>query len=87
MESAFTADERLRFAVTIEARVGPPQQIIEDFVREHAVDLIVMGTHGRRGLSHLFLGSVAERIVRLSPCPVLTMHAEGHSEGASEPAA
>ncbi len=36
-------------------------------------DLIIMGTHGRTGLSHLFLGSVAERIVRRSTCPVMTI--------------
>jgi len=38
-------------------------------------DLVVMGTHGRRGLSHLVLGSVAERIVRAAPCPVMTTRA------------
>jgi universal stress protein A len=37
------------------------------------VDLIVMATHGRTGLSHLLIGSVAERVVRTSPCPVLTI--------------
>ncbi len=42
---------------------------------ERRVDLIVMGTHGRRGFKHLLLGSVAERVVRLAPCPVLTLHA------------
>ncbi|NIO09739.1 MAG: universal stress protein, partial [Deltaproteobacteria bacterium] len=36
-------------------------------------NLIVMGTHGRTGLQHMLLGSVAERVVRLSPCPVLTV--------------
>jgi hypothetical protein len=38
-------------------------------------DLIVIATHGRTGLSHLFLGSVAERVVRAAPCPVLTVRA------------
>jgi universal stress protein A len=37
------------------------------------VDLIIMGTHGRTGLPHLLLGSVAERLVRLAPCPVLVV--------------
>ena len=41
---------------------------------EQRVDLIVMGTHGRRGLQHFFLGSVAEHVVRESPIPVLTVH-------------
>jgi universal stress protein A len=42
---------------------------------ERRVDVIVMGTHGRTGLKHLLLGSVAEKVVRLAPCPVLTVHA------------
>lgn len=46
---------------------------ILDYAREAAVDLIVMGTHGRRGVRHLLLGSVAEEVVRLARCPVLTI--------------
>jgi nucleotide-binding universal stress UspA family protein len=50
-------------------------------------DLIVMGTHGRTGLAHVFLGSVAERTLRRAPCPVLTVHSdeeeeEGQGDGA-----
>ncbi|MDE0205602.1 MAG: universal stress protein [Candidatus Tectomicrobia bacterium] len=51
---------------------APAQQIVETARREGA-DLIVMGTHGRTGLSHLLIGSVAERVVRLAPCPVLVV--------------
>lgn len=47
--------------------------IILDFAEDQEVDLIVMGTHGRRGLGHLVLGSVVERVVRFSNCPVLTV--------------
>jgi nucleotide-binding universal stress UspA family protein len=47
--------------------------VILDYAKEFDVDLIVIGTHGRRGLGHLFLGSVAEEVVRLSSCPVLTI--------------
>jgi nucleotide-binding universal stress UspA family protein len=46
-----------------------------------AADLIVMGTHGRTGLAHVFLGSVAERTLRTAPCPVLTVPA--HEKAAS----
>ena len=52
---------------------GPPFQMIVDMAaREHAA-LIVMGTHGRSGLDRIMLGSVAERVIRLAPCPVLTV--------------
>ncbi len=52
---------------------GEPWQQVLNVAKERDVDLIVMGTHGRRGLSRVFLGSVAEKIVRLSPVPVLTV--------------
>jgi universal stress protein A len=62
---------------TIEVRravvMGSPfRKIIETAEAEH-VDLIVMATHGRTGLRHLVMGSVAERVVRTAPCPVLTI--------------
>jgi len=50
---------------------GVPFQSIIEVAKERQVDLIVMGTHGRTGVSHVLLGSVAERVVRLAPCPVL----------------
>lgn len=50
---------------------GIPFQIIVDTARDKKVDLIVMGTHGRTGIPHALIGSVAEKVVRLSPCPVL----------------
>jgi nucleotide-binding universal stress UspA family protein len=86
LEATLTADERTRFGVTIEVRIGGAAEIIEQFAGEQRVDLIVMGTHGRRGLSHMLLGSVAERLVRNAPCPVLTTHAEP-AKAASESAA
>jgi nucleotide-binding universal stress UspA family protein len=50
---------------------GTPYQSIVDHAKEWHADLIVMGTHGRTGLSHALTGSVAERVVRLASCPVL----------------
>lgn len=47
---------------------------ILNLAAEQHIDLIVMGTHGRKGVSHFLLGSVAERVVRESPVPVLTIH-------------
>ena len=52
---------------------GPPAAAIADYAREGGFDLIVIGTHGRTGLSHAVLGSVAERVQRTAPCAVLTV--------------
>ena len=54
---------------------GDPAERVLETARGLAADLIVMGTHGRKGLSRLVLGSVAERVVRESPVPVLTVRA------------
>jgi nucleotide-binding universal stress UspA family protein len=59
--------------VELRVEVGHPVEQILDVVTRDDVDLIVMGTHGRTGLAHAVLGSVAERVVRLAPCPVLTV--------------
>ena len=55
------------------ANRGAPERLIIELAKQKHADLIVMGTHGRRGLSHLLLGSVAERVVRTAECPVLTV--------------
>ncbi len=62
-------------SVTVETYVdlGPPFWAICQAVEKYQVDLIVMGSHGRTGLAHVFLGSVAERVVRHSSCPVLVV--------------
>ena len=49
---------------------------ILEYAEDNDVDIIVIGTHGRRGLGHIFLGSVAEELVRLAPCPVFTIREE-----------
>lgn len=54
-------------------KTGMPWGGILDAISEEGPDLVVMGTHGRRGVSHVLLGSVAEKVVRLSPVPVLTV--------------
>lgn len=56
-----------------ELRNGSPVAHIEEYAKEKGIDLIVMGTHGRSGFSHLLLGSVAENVVRQAPCSVLTV--------------
>jgi nucleotide-binding universal stress UspA family protein len=52
---------------------GAPFRQIVDAAKTRQADLIVMGTHGRTGMQHLLIGSVAERVVRLAPCPVMVM--------------
>jgi nucleotide-binding universal stress UspA family protein len=58
-------------------QAGAPYERILAVAKESGVDLIAMGTHGRRGVSRFMLGSVAERIVRMSPVPVLTVALPG----------
>lgn len=61
------------YPVELRVLVGHPfERILETAVHEK-VALIVLGTHGRTGLAHAIMGSVAERVVRLAPCPVLTV--------------
>ena len=54
---------------------GRPAHAIVEFAKEGGFDLIVMGTHGRTGVSHIVMGSVAEGVLRRAPCPVLTVRA------------
>ena len=78
-EALLTADDRhvLRAkAVTITSEQTAPT--IVEYARAHHIDLIVIGTHGRRALARLVMGSVAERVVRTAPCPVLTVHSLAH---------
>ena len=65
--------------VTTAVESGTPYRAILDYADEHDVDVIVMGTHGRRGIDRYLVGSVTEKIVRLSEIPVLTVRM-GESE-------
>lgn len=57
---------------------GSPKVEIVAYARKNSIDLIVLATHGRSGLAHVLMGSVAENVVRSAPCPVLTVRPEGH---------
>ena len=57
---------------------GTPFLEIIRYAKEHEIDLIVIGTHGRSGVAHMLMGSVAEKVVRKAPCPVLTVRPKGH---------
>ena len=69
--------ETFRGTWEVEIAVGRPADAIVRLALERNADLIVMGTHGRTGLGHMVLGSVAEKVVRLAPCPVLTVKYAG----------
>jgi nucleotide-binding universal stress UspA family protein len=58
------------------AHRGSPERTIVDVAARKGADLIVMGTHGRTGLAHVLLGSVAERVVRAAHCPVISVKPE-----------
>lgn len=55
---------------------GTPHRQIVEYAADHGIDLVVMGTHGRTGLGRMLLGSVTEKVVRVSPVPVLTIRPE-----------
>jgi universal stress protein A len=62
--------------VDVKIAVGKPAEEILRVANEEAVDLIVMGTHGHTGLTHVLLGSTAETVLRSAPCPVFAVRAE-----------
>ncbi len=72
--------EEIRDDMDIEAIVtqGIPFAEIISVAKEKEIDMIVIGSHGRTGLSHMMLGSVSEKVVRKAPCPVLTVRQPGH---------
>jgi nucleotide-binding universal stress UspA family protein len=76
LERALPESERKRYRAELVTVVGSPFGEILNYARKNNVDLIVMGTHGRGGLAHMIVGSVAERVVRFAPCPVLTVRAQ-----------
>jgi universal stress protein A len=64
--------------VTVAVRSGSPWNEIAALAKEEQSDLIIIGTHGRTGLGHMFIGSTAERVVRHAPCPVLVVREREH---------
>jgi nucleotide-binding universal stress UspA family protein len=67
--------------------IGMTANQIAGYAEKHDIDLIVMGTHGRRGVAHLLLGSVAEHVVRIATCPVLTVPANRAAASVRAPVA
>lgn len=78
LDQLLTREEREKYRAAFAIRVGSPFAEIVEYARKEAIDLIVMGTHGRGAIAHLLIGSVAENVVRKAPCPVLTIPTRGH---------
>ena len=78
LDECLTAQDKDRYHAVLSTRSGvAAEQILERLREEPRIDLVVMATHGRGGVSRLMMGSVAERVVRAAPCPVLTLN--GHA--------
>lgn len=74
MTGEIADDWKTMLKIVCSCRVGEPVGEIMQYVDTHNIDLIVMGTHGRTGMAHVLIGSVAEKVIRLAKCPVLTVH-------------
>ena len=69
--------------ITRRIEIGIPSQAIQTVAQTTAANLLVVGTHGRTGLDHILIGSTAERVVRMAPCPVLAVKADKGDTGAT----
>jgi universal stress protein A len=78
-------DRRTLAAKTIVLTSNSPAQSIVSYANDNHVDLVVVGTHGRGGMAHMLMGSVAERVVRTAPCPVLTVRQPAYTSTTPKP--
>ena len=76
--------ERAQVPVVTTARTGLVADAVVEYAKALGIDLVVMGTHGRTGMAHLLMGSVAEQVLRHAPCPVLTVRANVRLEETEE---
>ena len=73
MEALISKEEAQRMKAIVQINAGSPFHEIIQYAERHAIDLIVMGTHGRGPWAQALLGGVADKVVRTAPCPVLTV--------------
>ena len=73
LERLLSREDVAKGCIAVATACGDPADEILRFAESHGIDLIVCGTHGRRGWDRVMMGSVAERIVRLARCPVLSV--------------
>ncbi|MBA4032921.1 MAG: universal stress protein [Planctomyces sp.] len=84
LESIVPATSAEGLKVVRAVRSGVAFLEVLQYAEDQAIDLIVLGTHGRTGLAHVLLGSTAERITRKSPCPVLTVRPQALKAAAAQ---
>ena len=77
-EHVLSDAERQKYSAEIVTLIGSPFLEIVTYAKAQDIDLIVMGTHGRGPIAHMLMGSVAEKVVRKAPCPVLTVRHPEH---------
>ena len=79
LDLLLTAEEQEKYRAKLVIQRGSSEFVeIIQYARENNIDLIILGTHGRGPVSHMLLGSVAEKVVRKAPCPVLTVRHPEH---------
>ncbi len=79
LEAQLSPEERVKYQAHLELVNGMSEFVeIIRYAREKNIDLLVLGTHGRGAIAHMLMGSVAEKIVRKAPCPVLTVRHPEH---------
>jgi universal stress protein A len=78
LEHVLSDAERQKYSAQIVTLVGSPFLELVLYAKSNDIDLIVMGTHGRGPIAHMLMGSVAEKVVRKAPCPVLTVRHPEH---------
>jgi len=79
LETLMSGQEARQLRPEYATRIGAPADEIVRYADDRDIDLIVMGTHGRSGMAHMLLGSVAEKVVRGARCPVLTVRHSRHA--------
>jgi nucleotide-binding universal stress UspA family protein len=79
LDTLLTSDDRTRLNARAVVRVSADTAgAIVEYAKKAHVDVVVVGTHGRGPVAHLFMGSVAEKVVRTAPCPVLVVRPNEH---------
>ena len=79
LDRIVTAEDRVQLKAVTAVRTGSsPAILIAEYAKAEGIDIILVGTHGRGMIGHLLMGNVAEKVVRIAPCPVLTVHHPEH---------